>query len=148
MKKILFLDIDGVLAGFNWLKNRKNGGDFLDPELVQKLNILDYDIVISSSCGCDDGLTEKKLRQKGLKLPIIGYTEHFEIGYDWIVRGNSIKKWLCDNMGNTNFQYVIVDDDSDMLLEQKEHFVQTNIETGITDENIKKISQILNSDIL
>lgn len=148
MKKILFLDIDGVLAGFDWLKDWKNNADFLDPKLVQKLNTIDCDIVISSSWGYNGGKTAELLKQKGLKLPIIGYTEHFEIGCDWIVRGNSIKKWLCDNMESTNFQYVIVDDDSDMLLEQKEHFVQTNVETGITDDNIKKISQILNSDIL
>jgi hypothetical protein len=34
-----------------------------------------------------------------------------------------------------------------MLLEQKDHFVQTNPEIGVTDEHIEQIQKILNSDI-
>lgn len=82
MKKILFLDIDGVLAGEDWFKSRKDGSDFLDPKLVRKLNSLDCDVVISSSWGCNNGQTWKKLRLKGFNLQVIGYTEHHEIGSD------------------------------------------------------------------
>ena len=148
MKKILFLDIDGVLAGEDWFKQREVGADFLDPNLVQKLNKLNCDIVISSSWGYDGGLTEKKLRQKGLELQIIGYTEHYEIGNYWIVRGNSIKKWLYDNMGNEDYQYAILDDDGDMLIEQLQHFVQIDYMTGVTDQNIEQIQKILDSNII
>lgn len=151
MKKILFLDIDGVLAGLEWFEYRHKNKlpvDFLDPKLVQKLNSLDCEVVISSSWGCDGGLTWKKLRQKGFNLKVIGYTEHHEIGSDWIVRGNSIKKWLHDNMGLQDYQYAILDDDGDMLLEQKDHFVRTNPETGLTDEQVEQIRKILDSDIL
>lgn len=151
MKKILFLDIDGVLAGVEWFDHcRKNNLDidFLDPSLVRKLNALDCEVVISSSWGCDNGKTWKALRRKGFNLKVIGYTEHHEIGCDWIVRGNSIKKWLNDNCTNIDYQYAIIDDDGDMLLEQKDHFVQTNPEIGVTDEHIERIKQILESDIL
>ena len=86
--------------------------------------------------------------RKGLALPIVGYTEHLEIGRDWIVRGNSIRKWLCDNMKDTDYQYAIADDDCDMLLEQARHFVRIDPETGVTDGNIEEINRILNSDIL
>lgn len=146
--KILFLDIDGVLAGEDWFVRRKHGGDFIDPEKVALINCIDCEIVISSSWGEDGGRTEKYLRDKGLKLPIIGYTEHYEIGRDWIVRGNSIQKWLQDNMKDSNYQYAIVDDNSDMLLSQKDHLVQTNEEYGLTIDDVEKICKILSSDIL
>lgn len=150
MKRIIFLDIDGVLAGYEFLMTRKG---FIDPEKVALLNELeDVEIVISSSWGYDNGRTEKSLRGCGLTLPIIGYTEHFY--QDWICRGNEIEKWLCDTfhgMGtkfghyyvDSPYEYVIVDDDSDMLLGQAEHFVKTNRETGITKEDIEKIKTIL-----
>jgi hypothetical protein len=63
MRKILFLDIDGVLAGFDWFRNREHGADFLDPSLVQKLNQLGCDIVISSSWGDNGGKTAEQLRR-------------------------------------------------------------------------------------
>lgn len=152
MKKILFLDIDGVLAGLEWFEycsnNGKAGTDFLDPKLVQKLNQLDCEVVISSSWGYDGGKTIKLLKNKGLNLKVIGYTEHHEMGSGWIVRGNSIKKWLYDNCKDIDYQYAILDDDGDMLLEQKDHFVQTNPEVGVTDEDIILLKNILNSNTL
>lgn len=154
MKKILFLDIDGVLAGIEWFEYRHNNKlpiDFLDPKLVQKLNSLDCEVVISSSWGCDNGQTWKKLRRKGFNLKVIGYTEHHEMCSDWIVRGNCIKKWLHDNLKyqhcGEDYQYAILDDDSDMLIEQIKHFVKTDPEIGVTDEHIKRIQEILNSNI-
>ena len=113
---------------------------------VQKLNSLDCEVVISSSWGCDNGQTWKKLRQKGFNLKVIGYTEHFY--NDWIVRGNEIKKWLKDNMKNEDYQYAILDDDSDMLLEQKEHFLHVDSYEALTDEDVEKVRKILESDII
>lgn len=151
MKKILFLDIDGVLNSDSWFKKcreKEASWDPLDPELVRKLNTLDCEVVISSSWGCDSGKTWEKLRKKGFNLKIIGYTELHEIGSDWIVRGNSIKKWLYDNCKDIDYQYAILDDDGDMLLEQKDHFVQTDPLVGVTDENIELLKNILDSNIL
>jgi hypothetical protein len=147
MKKILFLDIDGVLNSDEWHKTGyKSSIDDLDPNLVRKLNSLDCEVVITSSWGCDNGQTWKALRRKGFNLKVIGYTER--TNNDWTVRGNMIKKWLYDNCHNIDYQYAILDDDSDMLLEQKDHFVQTNSEIGVTDEDINKIKIILDSNIL
>ena len=150
MKKILFLDIDGVLNNEEWFKGCVQRGvyDPLDPELVQKLNKLDCEVVISSSWGCDNGQTWKKLRRKGFNLKVIGYTEHHEMGSDWIVRGNSIKKWLHDNIGLADYQYAILDDDGDMLLEQKDHFVKIDFFTGLTDQDVENVKGILESDIV
>lgn len=150
MKKILFLDIDGVLNNEEWFNGCVQRGvyDPLDPELVQKLNKLDCEVVISSSWGCDNGQTWKKLRRKGFNLKVIGYTEHYEMGSDWIVRGNSIKKWLHDNMGLADYQYAILDDDSDMLLEQKDHFVNVDSLVGLTDQDVENVKGILESAII
>jgi hypothetical protein len=150
MRRILFLDIDGTLSGYEFLKTGKG---FIDPACVALLNELEgVDVVISSSWGYDDGKTEKSLRACGLTLPIIGYTEHFY--QDWICRGNEIEKWLHDTFGgmgtkygpcysDSNYEYAIVDDDCDMLLGQADNFVKADRETGIVKEDIEKIKNIL-----
>lgn len=136
---------------------RQNG--FIDPSRVALINQLEgAEIVISSSWGSDGGRTEQALRACGLKLPIIGYTEHFY--QDWICRGNEIEKWLRDNAGGMctkwgdkwregsttqkfNYEYVIFDDNEDMLLGQMEHFVKCEESTGVTQENIDQAKKIL-----
>lgn len=92
-----------------------------------------------------------------------------------LVRGNEIKYWVDRNLKypwhetpslddhysirdeegrfkkmNSNnlyvdYTYVILDDDSDMLLEQKDLFIQTLAETGITSIDADKAIQILNN---
>ena len=154
-KKILFLDIDGVLNndGF-YTRTRGKAGNF-DPENVKCLNQLSdlgVEVVISSSWGYDAGRTEKTLREVGVVLPIVGYTDHFHS--DWFCRGNEIEKWLCDNFGSfgtkfgskyyqKDYEYVIFDDDADMLMGQKDNFVQTDRYKGLTQEDIDKAISIL-----
>jgi len=148
MKHILFLDIDGCINHDNWYNKTKGlKGDF-DPDVIALLNTLEGDgveVVISSSWA-EDGV--RQLKNVGLKLPIIGCTEHFY--QDWLCRGNEIEKWLCDNFKSygsnyyqNRYEYVIVDDDSNMLLGQKDNFVLINRETGITKEDIERIKEIL-----
>ena len=165
VKKIIFLDIDGVMASIPFLCKGKG---FIDPEKCKLLNMLESigaEIVISSSWGYDGGRTEKILRECGLTLPIIGYTEHFYL--NWLCRGNEIEKWLKDNVGgmctkyghdrltgepyyrkhynpdDIDYEYVIFDDDTDFLLGQKDNFIQIDENTGITMKHIKKAMKIL-----
>ena len=75
-----------------------------------------------------------------------------------IPRGVEIKQWIdtnihSDNMKNwkrkklgVDYNYVILDDDSDMLLEQKDNFVRTTSEIGLTDDDVKKAILILNNE--
>jgi len=163
-KRILFLDIDGVLSSIPFLMTGKG---YVDPEKCKLLNVLnDYnvEVVISSSWGYDNGRTEKTLKECGLELPIIGYTEHFHV--DWMCRGNEIEKWLIDNFkgiatkygkdrngvpyykhryheDQVPYEYVIVDDDTDFLLGQKDNFIHIDENTGITEKDIEKIIDIL-----
>lgn len=52
-------------------------------------------------------------------------------------RGVEIKAWL-DNHSEVE-RYAILDDDSDMLDEQKENFFQTSWEIGITEEIMNNV---------
>ena len=98
-KRIVFLDIDGVMASIPYLYKGKG---FIDPskcKLLNQLEDISAEVVISSSWGYDEGKTEKSLRACGLKLPIIGYTDHsVHHNHKWACRGNEIEKWLLENM--------------------------------------------------
>lgn len=155
-KRIIFLDIDGILAGEDFFKQRLGG--FIDPKKVELINRLEgAEIVISSSWGYDNGRTEKSLRECGLTLPIIGYTKH-DRSTEWSCRGNEIERWIVENANGCTkygsdethkewqkfgFEYVIIDDDCDMLYGQKDHFIQVNPYTAITEEDIEKAKKIL-----
>ena len=150
-----------------YIKRTPKQGD-IDIECVKKLNKLKdigTEIVISSSWGYDEGRTEKTLKECGLEIPIIGYTEHFYT--EWLCRGNEIEKWLhinCGGMGtkfgvskddgtpyyrkhyndkHIDYEYVIFDDDCDFLLGQKDNFIQTNERTGLSDEDVERARKIL-----
>ena len=142
VKRIIFLDIDGVLAGYEYLCSSQEGPfRFIDPEKCKLVNQLKgAEIVISSSWGYDNGKTEETLKACGLEIPIIGYTDHFY--QEWLCRGNEIEKWLKDNFGGMCTKYGY-DDDADMLLGQKDNFIQTNEEFGLTQEDIDKAKKIL-----
>lgn len=153
-RKILFLDIDGVLASTDFL--RKSGGKFIDKEKVALLNKLKpygVEVVISSSWGYNED-TVKELTDCGLVLPIIGGTEHFHS--DWLCRGNEIAKWLDDSFDeydvftgkvynykdNEDYEYVILDDDADMLMCQKDNFIRVDSYESLTEEDINKAIDI------
>ena len=43
-----------------------------------------------------------------------------------------------------DYDYVILDDDRDMLLGQIDHFIYVNRQTGLTQDDIDKAKKILN----
>lgn len=144
---LLFLDIDGCVNHNQWyyrnrvVKKNWDCGD-ADPKVIERLNSLsdlDVKVVISSSWGKD---ADKLLYDNGLRLPIIGHTEHFY--NEWIVRGNEIEKWLYEHLhvDYDDFNYVIFDDDTDFLLKQKNNFIHINPQRGITDRHIEKARKI------
>lgn len=153
IQRIIFLDIDGVLASHQYLTTHP--GCHIDPETVKKLNQFDkygVKVVISSSWGYDNGRTAKTLRECGLTLPIVGYTVHFYI--DYLCRGNEIERYLVETFGGTAtkfgekyqnkaYKYVIIDDDCDMLYGQKDNFIWVDRETGLTDNDIEQMKTIL-----
>ncbi|MBQ8298644.1 MAG: hypothetical protein IJX99_02060 [Clostridia bacterium] len=57
------------------------------------------------------------------------------------IRGEEIKQYLEGHKEITN--YVIIDDDSDMLEEQKSHFVKVDTKKGLTMAEIVECERIL-----
>lgn len=59
-------------------------------------------------------------------------------------RGSEIKWWLEHNTPDAN--YVILDDDPDMLEEQQKHFIRTSTDLGLTPRLANKAIEILNKN--
>ena len=99
---------------------------------------LDLKIVISSVWRRHFNLEEwnKEFIELGFhNLKIIGITETRHS-----LRGNEIKDWLDKYKAD---DFVIIDDNSDMLPEQKKHFFQTDSYSGITPNTLYRIKRYL-----
>ena len=166
MDKVIFLDIDGVLNTKWWYTQMDRNtpkdkyGYTFDPRSVANLKkIIDEtgaDIVISSSWK-SFGLSELEEMWQNRELPgkLIDITpnsvsdemllnadlDHMELFH---IRGMEIKEWL-DKHGKKVSHYVIIDDMDNFLPEQQSHFVQTDPEVGITEEDANMAIKILNA---
>lgn len=156
--KIIFLDIDGVLNSEKFYKNeaqhekwqraKEEGRSIdeqdaianIDPESVKWLNYIidktNAEIVVSSTWRFDENLSNK-LSFMGIK-PHIGITPKTWERH----RGTEIQMWLDKHPEVIN--YVIIDDDCDMLDSQLDNFVNTSWEEGLNEETSIKVINILN----
>ena len=141
--KAIFLDFDGVITlPPKWILN-------LDKiKLIKKIvDETDAKIVVSSSWRAD---TIENTIKRSFKLQsetnetITWFINHlYDVTpYKSSERGVEIKVYLDRHPEVDN--YVIIDDDSDMLDEQLYHFVQTNFEDGITEIEANRAIKILN----
>jgi len=144
--KIIFLDIDGVLNSENYYKKvdrtKKDWNKFnpLAVEMIRRLiEEFDASIVISSTWRY--GLV-KELKNELIKSGLVKYLHK-----DWKTpeiypshRGEEINLWL-DNHSEA-IDYVIIDDDENILEEQKNWFIRTDINEGMTEEHYYKVRQI------
>jgi len=104
------------------------------------------DVVISSTWRLGKTVNELQdiMNYCGGDFRIIGKTDHF--GYE---RGIEISKWLKDNIKPEKYgceyydfcRYAIIDDDSDMLLNQRFNFFQTDNYSGLTPTICYKIKR-------
>ena len=168
MRKIIFLDIDGVLNTKYWYgqMDRKTPKDqygyTFDPTSVANLTKIikktGADIIISSSWK-EMGLYVMQSMWKDRQLPgkVIDITPGYmsdemllnadlnDIDLDCIdIRGYEIKGWLTLHGADVN-NYVIIDDMDDILPEQESYFVLTDPEVGLTKQDAMKCIAILNS---
>jgi len=163
--RILFLDIDGVMVtDFSARNTDADQVHLFNPIAVNLLNsiveITNCHIVISSSWRKRDLAWLRKIfLDRGILYSdrIVGETMR---GYQFIEqgahlpipRGVEIKAWLDmfvrkTETGFTNnaYQYAILDDDADMLLEQRDSFVQTIGTDGLTLQDADKVIYIFNN---
>jgi hypothetical protein len=138
-QKILFLDIDGVLISEEYFKrkfSKETGLSRFNPDSVSLIKALieefSLNIVISSSWRY--GAIDKLMHE--LKInKLLDY-----LYYDWFTpvihpahRGTEIKLWL--DLHPEVSEFVIIDDDENILDEQKENYVQTRLDYGMITEH-------------
>lgn len=160
--KIIFLDIDGVLNSQLYFKSgRADTGlvrDDIDVEAVELLNHLcdatGADIVVTSTWR--NSRTVEQLQEifdkHGFRHKVLDKTKDLRYGKhgDCILRGNEILEWIKSHEDIVQARYheyqnyVILDDDSDMLYWQRNNFICVDPYCGITPKTIFISKKILN----
>lgn len=150
-KPIVFLDIDGVLNSANFfLKEnskymRADPRSQLDPEAIAYLNeIYDWNFVLSSTWRKHYEIDEmnQMLHEVGFYGTISDYTP--VLGWQGALRGNEIRQFLSNNKLESREDYVIFDDDSDMLLWQKDNFIHVDGYFGLSPNHVYKAKRAIN----
>lgn len=159
---ILFLDVDGVLNCQVFYETKSweersiltHEQDNLCPSRIKWVNELCKDcnlkVVVSSTWR--HGKTVEELQEMFNrvggefevldKTPDLHYSPLQAIEYLSVPRGSEIKYWLSNTL-HSYANYVIVDDDGDMLLEQSSHFFQTDPYSGLTPTILQRITNFL-----
>lgn len=161
---LIFLDFDGVLNSQLWYVKTKGSRerDDLDTQAISFLNELIAEtgakVVVSSTWRLGRTVEELQeiLDRNGFKGEIIGKTRDLRLGEhgDCVLRGNEILCWIKENpieCGGCAYweykNYVILDDDSDMLYWQKDNFIIVDRYCGMTPSTIFQAKKILGAKI-
>lgn len=160
VKKIIFLDIDGVMnSELDWeLKDREteeNRTYNISKRCISNLNYLiertGAEVVMTSGRRSHSMKDMQKIFEDcGFKGKIISYTPDLRNSSFKVLRGNEILQWIEDNkdyIGCSAYKYnkyVILDDDSDMLYCQKDNFIWIDPYLGLTNTTAYKAKNILN----
>lgn len=159
--RVIFLDVDGVLNSVRSAialhrPHDVTRADCIDPIAVALVNRViersGANLVISSShrkhipdpLGNGRCLVamQKYFDNFGIVGKVIGYTPCSKDGH----RGTEIKQWLDNERDHSGLitEYVIIDDDCDMLEEQLPYFVKTDNYFGFSYKNYVDALHILN----
>lgn len=168
MQKIIFLDFDGVITT---MASRYKLDRYKCDLLQQIIDRTGAKIVVSSSWRSgseEETISDLKEVSTFLKpfVPswvdeIVGVTirvyAYIKKGVHLgIPRGVEIKQWIDTHLHRDeeghyqrkkvgeDFQYIILDDDSDMLLEHADHFIHTDTYLGLSQDDAIRAVCILN----
>lgn len=126
---------------------------FYDNDHQTSSRTVDYIKDIINRTGCELVISSKN-QAKSVNFPnkvfnlsefVVGTTPKI-FGFN-AIKGNAIQAWLDDNQSES-IQYAILDDGSDMLLSQRDHFVHVNRSVGLTISNVEETIHILNCNEL
>jgi len=149
--RLIFLDIDGVLNNQIMYEHYKDqiietASGQIDPRCIGLLNDLTDAIgakIVLSSTWRKYGDAVDDLKNAGITADIISVTP-WGLGIG-ALRGNEILQWMENHAGLLGCEYyeyddyVIIDDDSDMLLWQKNNYFNVDSYCGLTPNLIYKI---------
>jgi len=127
--KVAFLDFDGVFTCTGRSLLMKQEYDPIAAGLISRvLKEGDYRIVVSSTWRIGASFLELATYLKVMNIRVQLHedfsTKQLQYGY----RGYEIQEWLCRHPEVT--EYVIIDDDADMLPEQFVNFIQCDNREG------------------
>ena len=147
--KVVFLDFDGVLNHYGFLKQQPHRMDRLDPTAVARLNAIlarsGAKVVISSSWRIHHSLEElrQRLLEVGFAGEVIGRTPDIsweEYGDPFRGRAVEIQSWI-DRQRQPLESFVVLDD---LYLEELAQFlVKTEFEAGLGEEHVEAALAIL-----
>lgn len=152
---MLFLDFDGVLnrLGVDYNTPHRQEGSLLihsEPELVFRLNnIVDKTEcrLVLSSAWRHIPKWRATMKANGIVFPFWDKTPKYAdakklgVSNNDLIRGHNIKEWLMDH-GSVK-RYAIVDDLSEMLVEQQPNLFRTKTHVGLTQEIADAITKHL-----
>jgi hypothetical protein len=162
MRKLLFLDVDGVLNSdaFYSTKNQakrmkeiQEKHPYMDRTRVYQVSCFDpiavanlnkiiketgCELIVSSSWRFTTGLREL-FKYVGIEAEISGITGICASRY----RGDEIQEFL--DQQTEPYVYCILDDDGDMLEWQLKNFIQTDWRVGLVESDVDKAIEILNN---
>ena len=141
-KKIIFLDIDGVLNNYASMAESIELDSRCVILLRQIVEATDAVIVLSSTWRI---LYSKEVLEGMFQVTGFPYINIIDItpNHDNHSRGYEIQKWMEAHPGD--YTYVILDDDTDMLEEQLPFFHNTYCGTGLITRHIGGIIESLNT---
>jgi hypothetical protein len=159
--KVIFLDVDGVLnSEVSREQERNNFDNWMEHEVSEMhvnnlkkiVDATGAQIVLSSSWRFDhpkatgrDFIVDPLMKVLDRKLKAVGL-DIIDVTPDLRgkIRGAEIQDWLGRHSEVERF--VILDDDVDMMEEQKPFFVNTTFKNGLTEDLANKAIEILNKD--
>ena len=160
--KVIFLDFDGVIHTTRSMVGLKDTiyydakklGCGVDPVAVGLIHrvckMTGAKVVISSSWRITNDLSEMQT----MFCDEFGWSDEIIIDITPIFndplperRGREIQEWInLNTVGDMHFQYVIIDDDSDMLETQLKRFVQVDGADGFLFRDFKKVMELFGND--
>lgn len=128
IKRIIFLDIDGVLTSYldmHWIDDK--GPRFVESAVYALNKLIEFtnsDICISSAWrkGKNIEMLQDIMDSRGVNCKVIGKTNSLD------TRGNEILKWLDDNPEYE--EYIIIDDEMSDIINTIPYYWKTHICTN------------------